>query len=58
MILNCTQKTKERFHIKYNGEFKDKIADEITKRIVDKEKSNTKKEGKSKIDITLSSFMN
>ena len=39
MILNCTQKTKERFHIKYNGEFEDKIADEITKRIVDKEKA-------------------
>ena len=31
MILNCTQKTKERFHIKYNGEFEDKIADEIAK---------------------------
>ena len=40
MILNCTQKTKERFHIKYNGEFEDKIADEITKRIVDKEKND------------------
>lgn len=40
MILNCTQKTKERFHIKYNGEFEDKIADEIAKRIVDKEKND------------------
>lgn len=38
MILNCTQKTKEKFHIKYNGDFEDKIADEITKRIIDKEK--------------------
>lgn len=40
MILNCTKKTKERFNIKYNGEFEDKIAEEITNQIVEYEKND------------------
>ena len=40
MILNCTQKTKERFRIKYSEEFEDKFAAEIAKRIIDKEKND------------------
>ena len=40
MILNCTQKTKERFRIKYSEEFEDKFAAAIAKRIIDKEKND------------------
>lgn len=40
MILNCTQKTKERFRIKYQDEFEDELADEITKKIIEKEKND------------------
>lgn len=40
MILNCTQKTKERFRIKYKEEFEDKFAAKIVERIIDKEKND------------------
>ena len=40
MILNCTQKTKERSRIKYKEEFEDKFAAKIVERIIDKEKND------------------
>lgn len=40
MILNCTQKTKDRFNIKYQEEFNDKLANDIVKEIIEKEKND------------------
>lgn len=40
MILNCTQKTKDRFNIKYQEEFNDKLASDIVKEIIEKEKND------------------
>ena len=40
MILNCTQKTKEKFHIKYYEEFEDKMIGQITKKVIENEKND------------------
>lgn len=40
MILNCTQKTKERFHIKYKEEFEDKIAAQIIEKTIEYEQND------------------
>lgn len=40
MILNCTKKTKDRFHIKYANEFENQYDKMKTESVIEKEKED------------------